>query len=435
MADFNKRAILGYTPEMSNTLKNIALASLAFGAGVPLVRELWRPENPLMLPTSGGTYSSIPVPESSMSEAAPYYELPTKKKKSKSVKELKNFDLAKVVKSGALSVRPHSLLSGRSFTTEEAEKRSSDYTRLRDWVLNNDFSKLIGKAFSSSGGSFGKDTFKHITTNPYFLPGAVVAGAVPMIAGNMLSKSLIRKRDYDDKKDDTDEAKLEFSKALLQAQENSPVRQVIKAGSGNRDIDELYENLEKLASIALDYNEKEAGYWDVFTAGLKEFGTNARHNITSGEFWKQAPGNLWKNTTGLLSDGLVSDPARPENKTFLQSAVEGVVGAGDDYVVKPITNFGRAISGGTDATWDFLKGVGGKALTGVNGVMLAGGLLAGGAGTYYGARAAKNEDTDTEESYKYLSEFLRRQQEEGTPINVMPVPVAPKVKKPWYSMG
>ena len=427
MADFNKRAILGYTPEMSNTLKNIALASLAFGAGVPLLRELYRPEHPLMLPTSGGTYSSIPVPESSMSEAAPYYELPTKKKKSKSVKELKNFDIAKVVKSGALSVRPHSLLSGRSFTTEEAEKRSSDYTRLRDWVLNNDFSKLLGKAFSSSGGSFGKDTLKHITTNPYFLPGAVVAGAVPMIAGNMLSKSLIRKRDYDDKKDDTDEAKLEFSKALLQAQENSPVRQVIKAGSGNRDIDELYENLEKLASIALDDNEKRA-------SKLSEF----YHNWITKPLVEPVY-NAFNTPDGVMNAVLGPVGAQRDQLNWFQNLSRGNNSDGTpslrSQAMDKAVDLAGAVPGAMDDSWNFLKRWGGKTLTGLNGGMLAAGLLAGGAGTYYGARAAKNEDKDTEESYKYLSEFLRRQQEEGTPINVMPVPVAPKVKKPWYSMG
>lgn len=427
MADFNKRAILGYTPEMSHTLKGIALASLAFGAGVPLVRELWRPEHPLMLPTSGGTYSSIPVPESSMSEAVPYYGLPAKKKKSKSVKELKNFDLAKVVKSGALSVRPHSLLSGRSFTTEEAEKRSSDYTRLRDYLFNNDFSKLLGKAFSSSGGSFGKDTLKHITTNPYFLPGAVVAGAVPMIAGNMLSKSLIRKRDYDDKKDDTDEAKLEFSKALLQAQENSPVRQVIKAGSGNRDIDELYENLEKLASIALDDNEKRASWLNKYIIDpIANYGVTPIYNAI-----QNGPENIQRagGVIPLMSEAVYGRPGQAPNNP-LQYIFRGVPGAASGAV-----DLAKAAPGAMDDSWSFLKSYGGKALTGVNGAMLAAGLLAGGAGTYYGARAAKNEDTETEESYKYLSEFLRRQQEEGTPINVMPVPVAPKVKKPWYSMG
>lgn len=429
MADFNKRAILGYTPEMSNTLKNIALASLAYGAGAPLIRELWRPENPLMLPTSGGAYSSIPVPESSMSEVAPYYERPTKKKKSKSVKELKNFDIAKVVKSGALSVRPHSLLSGRSFTTEEAEKRSSDYTKLRDWVLNNDFSKLIGKAFSSSGGSFGKDTFKHITTNPYFLPGAVVAGAVPMIAGNMLSKSLIRKRDYDDKKDDADEAKLEFSKALLQAQENSPVRQVIKAGSGNRDIDELYENLEKLASIALDDNEKRASWLNKYVIDpIADYGVTPIYNaIQNGPENIRRAGGVIPLMSEAVYGRLNQDPSTYNPLQYIFHGVPGAVSGAVDLA--------KAAPGAMDGTWNWLKEHGGRALTGVNGAMLAGGLLAGGAGTYYGARAAKNEDKDTEESYKYLSEFLRRQQEEGTPINVMPVPVAPKVKKPWYSMG
>jgi hypothetical protein len=421
MADFNKRAILGYTPEMSHTLKSIALASLAFGAGVPLLRELYRPENPLMLPTSGGAYASIPVPESSMSEAAPYYELPTKKKKSKSVKELKNFDIAKVVKSGALSVRPHSLLSERSFTTEGAEKRSSDFTKLLSYLWNNDLISGIRGAAGSSGGSFGKDTLEHITTNPYFLPGAVVAGAVPMIAGNMLSKSLIRKRDYADKKDDTDEAKLEFSKALMQAQENSPVRQVIKAGSGNRDIDELYENLEKLASVALDDNEKRASWLNKYIidpiAGLIP---NGRENL-------QRTGGAWN----LMSEAVYGRPDQdPKTYNPLQYVFSGAPGA----TVAAI-DAAKAVPGAIDDSWNFLKRYGGKALTGVNGAMLAGGLLAGGAGTYYGARAAKNEDTETEESYKYLSEFLRRQQEEGTPINVMPVPVAPKVKKPWYSMG
>jgi len=419
MADFNKRAILGYTPEMSNTLKNIALASLAFGAGVPLLRELYRPEHPLMLPTSGGAYASIPVPESSMSAAAPYYELPTKKKKSKSVKELKNFDIAKVVKSGALSVRPHSLLSERSFTTEVVEKRSSDVTKLLSYLWNNDLVSGIRAAAGSSGGSFGKDTLEHITTNPYFLPGAVVAGAVPMIAGNMLSKSLIRKRDYADKKDDTDEAKLEFSKALMQAQENSPVRQVIKAGSGNRDIDELYENLEKLASVALDDNEKRASWLNKYVidpiAGL----------IPNGLENLQRAGGAWN----LMSEAVYGSPGQAPNNP-LQHIFGGVPGA----TVAAI-DAAKAVPGAIDDSWNFLKRYGGKALTGVNGAMLAGGLLAGGAGTYYGARAAKNEDKDTEESYKYLSEFLRRQQEEGTPINVMPEPVAPKVKKPWYSMG
>jgi len=421
MADFNKSAILGYTDDMSNTLKNIALTSLAFGAGVPLIKDILRPEHPLILPTSSGAYSSIPVPESSMSEALPEYKRPVKKRSTKSVKELKNFNLAGSMKGFS-------------------EKKSSDATRLWKYLTEtSDLARLFKHTGSSSIGAgigdWTKRTMGHLTTNPYFLPGAVVAGAVPMIAGNMLSKSFINKRDLDDKKDDTADAKEEFAKALLQAQVGSPVRQVIKTGSGNRDIDELYENLEKLASIALGTHEKEAGYFDVFKAGLKEFGTNAKENITSGDFWRQAPGLLWKNTTGLLSDGLVSDPARPENKTFLQNAVESVVGGADDWVVKPVTNFGKAISGGTDDTWNWLKNYGGKGLTGAGGAMLAAGLLAGGAGTYYGHRAAKNEDTDTAESYKYLSEFLRRQQEEGTPINITPVPVVPKVKKPWYSIG
>jgi len=130
-----------------------------------------------------------------------------------------------------------------------------------------------------------------------------------------------------------------------------------------------------------------------------------------------------------MSEAVYGSPGQAPNNP-LQHIFSGAPGA----TVAAI-DAAKAVPGAIDDSWNFLKHYGGKALTGVNGAMLAGGLLAGGAGTYYGARAAKNEDTETEESYKYLSEFLRRQQEEGTPINVMPVPVAPKVKKPWYSMG
>ena len=415
MADFNKSAILGYTDDMSNTLKNIALTSLAFGAGVPLIKDLLRPEHPLILPTSSGAYSSIPVPESSMSEALPEYKRPVKKRSTKSVKELKNFNLAGAMK-------------------EFSEKKSSDATRLWKYLTEtSDLAKIFKHTGSSNIGEgigdWTKRTMGHLTTNPYFLPGAVVAGAVPMIAGNMLSKSFINKRDLDDKKDDTADAKEEFAKALLQAQMGSPVRQVIKAGSGNRDIDELYENLEKLASIALDDNEKRASWLNKYVIDpIANYGVTPVYNaIQNGPENIQRAGGF----IPLMSEAIYGRPGQdPNTRNLLQSIFHGAPGAAAGTV-----DAVKAVPDAIEGTWNAIKNYGGKGLTGAGGAMLAAGLLAGGAGTYYGHRAAKNEDTDTAESYKYLSEFLRRQQEEGTPINIAPVPVVPKVKKPWYSIG
>jgi hypothetical protein len=407
MADFNKSAILGYTDDMSNTLKNIALASLAAGAAAPLVKDLLRPEHPLILPTSSGAYSSIPVPESSMSEALPEYKRPVKKRSTKSVKELKNFNLAGSIK-------------------DVSEKRSSDWTRLYKYLTEtSDLAQVLrgtnANPIGASIGDWTKRTMGHLSTNPYFLPGAVVATAVPMMAGHALSKSLINKRDLDDKKDDTADAKEEFAKALLEAQTGSPVRQVIKAGSGNRDIDELYENLEKLASVALDDNEKKASWFNKYVidpvAGLIP---NGRENL-------QRAGGAWN----LMSEAVYGRPDQdPKTYNPLQYVFSGAPGAAAAAI-----DTAKAIPEATDKLWNAFKTYGGKGLTGAGGAMLAAGLLAGGAGTYYGHRAAKNEDKDTEESYKYLSEFLRRQQEEGTPISITPVPVVPKVKKPWYSIG
>lgn len=415
MADFNKSAILGYTDDMSNTLKNIALTSLAFGAGVPLIKDILRPEHPLILPTSSGAYSSIPVPESSMSEALTEYKRPVKKRSTKSVKELKNFNLAGAMK-------------------EFSEKKSSDATRLWKYLTEtSDLAKIFKHTGSSSIGAgigdWTKRTMGHLTTNPYFLPGAVVAGAVPMIAGNMLSKSFINKRDLDDKKDDTADAKEEFAKALLQAQMGSPVRQVIKAGSGNRDIDELYENLEKLASIALDDNEKRASWLNKYVIDpIANYGVTPVYNaIQNGPENIQRAGGF----IPLMSEAVYGRPGQdPNTRNLLQSIFHGAPGAAAGTV-----DAVKAVPDAIEGTWNAIKNYGGKGLTGAGGAMLAAGLLAGGAGTYYGHRAAKNEDTDTAESYKYLSEFLRRQQEEGTPINIAPVPVVPKVKKPWYSIG
>ena len=434
MADFNKRAILGYTDEMNHSLRNIALASLAIGAGTPLIQDILRAEHPLMLPTSGGVYASIPVPESSMSEALPYYESPPKKRRSKSVKELKNFDIAKVVKSGALSVRPHSLLSERSFTTEVVEKRSSDVTKLLSYLWNNDLVSGIRGAVNSFGvKDVGANalTYQNLTSNPYFLPGVTAAVAAPLATGYMLSKKLIRDRDFADKRDDTSDAKEEFSKALLLAQENSPVRQVIKAGSGNRDIDELYAILEKLASAALDGQEKDAGVFGDIGSSIAR-GYNYANDVT-----KEMVKSVYNNPLGSIPRAFGT------GGVFLgENAAKGVAyGLGYDPetigadISEGIKGIGTDTAAFTDKMWNGFKHHGGKLLTGIGGLGMATALLSGGAGTYYGHRAAKNEDTDTEESYKYLSEFLRRQQEEGTPINVMPVPVAPKVKKPWYSMG
>ena len=132
-----------------------------------------------------------------------------------------------------------------------------------------------------------------------------------------------------------------------------------------------------------------------------------------------------------MSEAIYGRPGQdPNTRNLLQSIFHGAPGAAAGTV-----DAVKAVPDAIEGTWNAIKNYGGKGLTGAGGAMLAAGLLAGGAGTYYGHRAAKNEDTDTAESYKYLSEFLRRQQEEGTPINIAPVPVVPKVKKPWYSIG
>jgi hypothetical protein len=120
-------------------------------------------------------------------------------------------------------------------------------------------------------------------------------------------------------------------------------------------------------------------------------------------------------------------PGEPEPTSIWRDASDAVLGSiGDAIKGTAGALYDNAVVPAFNAALPVLKGYGG--------VLGAAGLIGAGAGTLYGHRAAQRNDKETADSYKYLSEFLRRQQEEGSPVYATPTPVT-KAKKPWYSLS
>ena len=242
-------------------------------------------------------------------------------------------------------------------------------------------------------------------TNPYYLPAVVAAASVPMIAGNRLVKSLINKKNEIENEDEEQKAKDQFAKTLFEAHSNRLGRP-IKAASFNADVATFSSDLEKLACIyeSQKFNMDKAAQDNYAVAIPSSPGKPPAH------YTPPEPGDGWF-ASGLKSFAdYVGEAAKLSGEKLLGAGL----GAGK-YV------------------WDSVAPVLAPAFKGIGGGALAAGLLSGGLGTYYGHSMAKRQDKETEDSYKYLAEFLRRQQEQGTPVYVTPTPVAKK--KPWYSIS
>ena len=385
-----------------NDLKRIALASLGLGAGIPLAREMFGREAPMTLPSASGIGVSVPVPEDDMS-ALPNYTSRSSKKQTKSVKDLKNYN-------------PYSKLK---------EKRAFDWGDL---------------------------------ANPYYMPGLVAAIGAPAVASHYLTSKIIDYKNKAESNDEMEQSKEDFAKALLEANSNRLNREVVAHNPSAQAASDLYGTAKHLSGKAIDNSKKlldkskklfskrqtlegapevkAASHFvfnSEFAADLEKLantelpwydqGWNAVSEAfkggifdlsgRKGSYWdrKTAPGNGAPNETPSIAMQIAKD--------LLSAGTEATKGIGKEI-------YNEALLPAFNAIKPVLKGYGGA--------LGAAGLIGAGAGTLYGHRAAQRNDKDTADSYKYLSEFLRRQQEQGAPVYATPVPVA-KAKKPWYSLS
>lgn len=375
------------TEDQLNTLKSVALASLGIGAGIPIVKELIRPESPIVLPSASGIGASIPVPEDDMKDSLPSYSRPTIKKQTGTVKGLKNYNP----------------------TAKFKEKRAAELADL---------------------------------TNPYYLPAAVAAVAAPLLGGNYLASKIIEHKNKSIVEDEISKAQDDFSKALLEVNSNRLNRDVRAHEPYSQAASDLYGAAKQLSGKALDKSKKlfakrpKAEDMEAVKAGSTiPFNSNSEF---SADLEKLASLELEKlaadPTIGTyIMEGVTMPfkylnektrprgPGEPEPTGIFRDAADAILGS-----------FGDALKGTGKYIYDTALQPAIPALKGYGGALAAAGLLGLGAGTYFGHRAEKRDDKDTADSYKYLGEFLRRQQEEGTPVYATPTPVA-KAKKPWYA--
>jgi hypothetical protein len=402
MSTLSKTLSSYFSDPQLNDLKRVALASLGLGAGIPLAREMFGREAPMTLPSASGIGVSVPVPEDDMS-ALPNYTSRSSKKQTKSVKDLKNYN-------------PYSKLK---------EKRAFDWGDL---------------------------------ANPAYMPGLVAAIGAPAVASHYLTSKIIDYKNKAESNDEMDQSKEDFAKALLEANSNRLNREVVAHNPSAQAASDLYGTAKHLSGKALDNSKKlldkskklfnrpvnvedmaaiKAGsdifFNSEFSADLEKLankelpwydqGWNAVSEAfkgglfdlsgRKGSYWEQktAPGNGAPNETPSIPMQLAKD--------IFSAGTEAAKGVGKEI-------YNQALLPAFNTVLPALKGYGG--------VLGAAGLLGGAAGTWYGHRAAQRDDKETADSYKYLSEFLRRQQEQGAPVYATPVPVA-KAKKPWYSLS
>ena len=240
-------------------------------------------------------------------------------------------------------------------------------------------------------------------TNPYYAPGFVAALAAPGLAGYHLANKLLSKKKNLEIESEEEDAKDEFAKALIEAHANKLNRPVKAAAANDDKITEFSNNLEKLACLY----EKETNKGPAQDSGVDQQISDSNATV---ELHKSAQ----------ISSGTMNPSAKYSGD-----------GAWFNFnFPNPFEGLGDAILNNLSSAKDGLT----SGLKGYGGLLAASGLLGLGAGTYYGHRAAQREDKDTEDAYKYMAQFLERQQQQGSPIYLNPIPVAKK-KKPWYSFS
>jgi len=397
MSTLSKTLSSYFSDPQLNDLKRVALASLGLGAGIPLAREMFGREAPMTLPSASGIGVSVPVPEDDMS-ALPNYTSRSSKKQTKSVKDLKNYN-------------PYSKLK---------EKRAFDWGDL---------------------------------ANPAYMPGLVAAIGAPAVASHYLTSKIIDYKNKAESNDEMNQSKEDFAKALLEANSNRLNREVVAHNPSAQAASDLYGTAKHLSGKAIDNSKKLLDKSKKLFArrpGIEDMEiVKASSDISftielSADLDKLAGLELEKlaadPTAGTyLSEGakLVGNwfdkktsprkPGEPEPTSIWRDASDAVLGSiGDAIKGTAGALYDNAVVPAFNTALPVLKGYGG--------VLGAAGLLGGAAGTWYGHRAAQRDDKETADSYKYLSEFLRRQQEQGAPVYATPVPVA-KAKKPWYSLS
>lgn len=241
-------------------------------------------------------------------------------------------------------------------------------------------------------------------TNPYYAPGFIAALAAPGLAGYHLANKLLSKKKNLETEAEEEDAKNEFAKALIEAHANK-LNRPVKAAAANQDkITEFSNDLEKLACLY----EKQA------QEGLVR-GSNINPRNANPDVFNQVAKAAQTAKNSGPGDGAWFNFNFP-------NPFEGL----GDYALEALSGVREGLGN--------LGSVAKGALGSYGGLLAASGLLGLGAGTYYGHRAAQRADKDTEDAYKYMAQFLERQQQQGSPIYLNPIPVAKK-KKPWYSFS
>jgi hypothetical protein len=359
---------------------------------------MFKTEAPITLPTSGGSSVSIPVPEDDMASALPSYTSRSSNKPKGSLREIKNYNPAANLK----------------------EKRAFELSSL---------------------------------TNMAYLPAMTAALTVPGIAGHYLTNKIIDYKNKSEASENANKSKEDFAKAMLEANSNRLNRAIIADNPDEQAASDLYATAKHLSGKALDNSKKLLDKSKKLFArrpGIEDMEiVKASSDISftielSADLDKLAGLELEKlaadPTAGTyLSEGakLIGNwfdkktrpraPGEPEPTSIWRDASDAVLGSiGDAIKGTAGALYDNAVVPAFNAALPVLKGYGG--------VLGAAGLIGAGAGTLYGHRAAQRNDKETADSYKYLSEFLRRQQEEGSPVYATPTPVT-KAKKPWYSLS
>lgn len=396
MSDLTKILDDYLTEGQRKDLKSVALASLGLGVGIPLVKDIFKPQTPLIMPPSDLS-AEIPVSEEDMTSRLPEYSRPTSKRTNTKLQNLKNFS-------------PSSKLK---------EKRAFDYKDL---------------------------------TNPYYASAAIAALAAPYAIGNYLSDKVISYKNNADKAEELDAAKSDFAKALLEANSNRLNRNVEAENPQAQAYSDIYNTAKTLSGRAVgkakSLFKKNKAEGEIPVELLKAGAFNQSSFVNDLEKLAQV---TIKKADSLFHDekGEVNSLGKLYNWTidtfkgspldlgkggyFDRHTAPGTKGNATGNVVDEIVNFGTSAAKSLGDKAKDAYGIGTDLLKGYGGIALATALLGGGIGTYYGHRAAAKEDTGTADSYRYLSEYLKRRQEEGLPVSVTPTPVA-KAKKPWYAL-
>lgn len=353
------------TPDQYDTLKNIGLVSLLTGTSIPLLASFGKP-----LRTSAAMPNShIELPVQGI-EKLPDTEISSKQKR-------------KITGSG---------------------KKIKEYKPGAGYAAKE-------KAAAFSGSDL---------LNPYYLPSFVVAGVAPGLLGNYLVNKALNYKKKKDLQDDEDIAREGFNKSLVEAAvKNSPApMSVVKQSAA---INELVSDLNELADLSVTHNSEEKTASQL-TSAVKNLKNMADLWWSGGTKELPAPSGppgsaAWNSdvdqarSQARYADELGQRAGNINNTitTGLDKLKETGYSAGS-WLAEQLAGFGRGV----------VNNPYGKGYLGLLGALALG---SGGLGAYYGFNRAKKTDREPAESYRYLTEFLRRQQEQGTPIYVTPTPI------------